>query len=433
MKTIAILTDFSERSVLAARYALHLAKKIKANVLLFNAFSVPGDSPLAASGLAWPENGYEESKRAAEKSIKALCARLQNEQDSTPGTQGLQPAIRWQCEAGPVAAALPSLENNRDIMLLVAGTHGGDAVQTFLTGNNCRQLIDAAQLPLLLIPDNAQVQDLDKIIFATDLDRGDIAYINAVAGLAEAFYAFIGIVNVDPEVPSDARHNQKVNAFMQDMVLRGGYRRVDYRNFPDAHVNKGLTAVLEKEQPDLLVMIHRKSTVTDLFKNPSHTQKIAKHAAFPLLVYPFPMTIIPAFCIKRRKPEHIYYHYYRVDQHDTAIRQISVNDFRPVRTGRITGPLFLQPGSPTYWLFTDIGRAMEKAKAEAQAYIGQLIARGEEGGSELLQYRIDHYEDLNINLVETNVEKQEREMLGHSDFQYKPYKINPDNISDDYK
>ncbi len=56
MKTIAVLTDLSERSIHAARYALHLAKKINADVLLFNAFLVPADMVMAAGQIAWPVN-----------------------------------------------------------------------------------------------------------------------------------------------------------------------------------------------------------------------------------------------------------------------------------------------------------------------------------------------------------------------------------------
>ncbi len=127
---------------------------------------------------------------------------------------------------------------------------------------------------------------------------------------------------------------------------------------------------------------------------------------------------------------HIYCKYYRVNKKDTTITEISVNDFKPLKR-KPTGMLTLQPGTEMFYLYTDIGQTMEKAKAGAQAYIEELISRGEEGRPELLQYRMDHYEDLNINLVETNIEKEESEMLADLNFEYKPYKINPENIPDD--
>jgi nucleotide-binding universal stress UspA family protein len=295
MKTIAVLTDLSERSIHAARYALHLAQKIKADVLLFNAFLVPADMAMAAGQTAWPLNEYEDIKRDAEQSLKALCSRLEQELKANKKAGDTLPAISWQCEEGPVAATLPLLEKNRELILLVAATHGADVIRTFLLGNNCRALIDAAGLPLLLVPDKAPVADLEKIVFATDLNSGDIAYINAVAGLAEAFLAYITIINVDPEVPSDSRHNKQVNAFMQEMVLRVHYRHICYRNIPELQVKKGLTTVLEKEQPGMLVMVHRKASFPDFVLRSSHTKKMAEHAKFPLLVFPYPAFTIPRF------------------------------------------------------------------------------------------------------------------------------------------
>lgn len=117
-----------------------------------------------------------------------------------------------------------------------------------------------------------------------------------------------------------------------------------------------------------------------------------------------------------------YYKYYRVNINDTAVTEIPVNDFKPVNA-KPSGTLTLDRDS---LLFSDIGQAMEKAKDGAQAYIAQLIERGAEGLPELLQYRMDHYEDLNINLVDANIQKEEIEMLTDPSFAYKPYKISPD-------
>jgi hypothetical protein len=127
-----------------------------------------------------------------------------------------------------------------------------------------------------------------------------------------------------------------------------------------------------------------------------------------------------------------YYKIYRVDKNDTAIAEIPVNDLRPVRFP-LPGTLSLQPGADLFSLYKDIGQAMEKAKAGAQDYIEGLISRGEEGLPELLQYRMDHYEDLHINLVDANIRKEEEEMQSDLNFEYKPYRIATDSTDDDKK
>jgi len=295
MKTIAVLIDFSERSEHTAKYALHLAKKIKANVLLFNAFLVPADIPMAAGQVAWPMFEYDEIKTDTEKTLKKFCNKLKHGLRERPLPGSFLPAITCQCEEGPVVNTLGTLERKKDIVLLVAGTHGSDAITSFVLGNNCRELIDNAKLPLLLVPENAATKNLDNIIFATDLDLNDINYINAVAGLAKDFTADLVIINVTPENGSDIRHNKSENVFMQEMVQQVKYKRVSFRNIHNQNAKKGIAWVLENERPDMLVMVHRKSSLFEFFFKSSVTKKIAANTTVPLLVYPYPVDSVLVF------------------------------------------------------------------------------------------------------------------------------------------
>ncbi len=295
MKTIAVLIDFSKRSEHAAMYALHLAQKIEADVLLFNAFLIPADIPMAAAQMAWPVYEYEEIKTDTENNLMKFCNKLKHEVKARPLPGTFMPAITCLCEEGPVVDALPTLSKDKNIVLLVAGTHGSDAISTFVLGNNSRELIDDTTLPLLLVPENASIENIEKIVFATDLDINDVKYINALAGLANKFSANIMIANVNPENPADTNHNKAENSFMQEMVLKANYRRISYHNIPDQNVKRGLTWVFGNEKPEMLVMVHRKSSILDFFFKSSITKKIAADTPVPLLVYPYPIDTIPAF------------------------------------------------------------------------------------------------------------------------------------------
>lgn len=267
MKTIAVLTDLSERSEHAATYALHIAAQIKADVLLFNAFLMPSDIPMAAAQVAWPAYEYDELKTDSEKSLKKLCDKLKHEAKATSSPGAYIPAIAYRCEEGPVVNTLSLLEEDKNIVLLVAGTHSTDAITTFALGNNCTELIDETKLPLLLVPENATFTRLEKLIFATDLNKTDVNYINSVSGLAKAFAAHVMIANVNPETGTDIKHNQSENALMQEMVLNVKYKRISYHNIPDENVKKGLVQLLINEKPDILVMVHRKSSLLDFSLN----------------------------------------------------------------------------------------------------------------------------------------------------------------------
>ncbi|MDV6217845.1 hypothetical protein R1T15_25250 [Mucilaginibacter sp. L3T2-6] len=119
--------------------------------------------------------------------------------------------------------------------------------------------------------------------------------------------------------------------------------------------------------------------------------------------------------------------YYRVYKNDTSVTEVSVNDFKPVLPGRfkrgipIAGPgdahcplpcfeYSLPPDGSMFFGYPDKVTAMEKAKAGALAYINEMIKEVELGIKKLVQYRNDHYEDLNINLLDANIRRLKKEM-----------------------
>lgn len=293
MKTIAVLTDFSARAEHAARYALHLAKKVKANILLYNAFLVPSDTPLAAQ-VAWPMVDYNEVKSDAEKTLKALVKKLEGElkEDHFPGA--FLPAVSYQCDEGSIANNIAGLEENGDISLLVLATHGSDEISAFMFGNNCRQVIGAANTPVLIVPEKTPLSNIEKIAFATDITYTDVEYVKSLSKLAEKFDAEITITNVNPDNPLDSEHNAAVRLFMNDIEHDVDYRKITFKSVPGSNVKKGLEWLIENIKFDMLVMVHRKSTMFELLFRPSVTKKIAGRVDIPLLVYPYPAVSIPS-------------------------------------------------------------------------------------------------------------------------------------------
>jgi hypothetical protein len=111
-----------------------------------------------------------------------------------------------------------------------------------------------------------------------------------------------------------------------------------------------------------------------------------------------------------------YAKFYRVFKHDTAVTEVSSNNFitslKPPKVIAVQGtsPVMaysLPVGDAMFYGYLTKAEAMEKAKHGALLYIDLLIGRGESGIGTLKQYRMDHYEDLNVNLLEANIRKSE--------------------------
>jgi len=122
-----------------------------------------------------------------------------------------------------------------------------------------------------------------------------------------------------------------------------------------------------------------------------------------------------------------YTRYFRVFKNDTVITEISTNDFQPLKlrpsgknwlignTAEVLGtiadiPYSLPALGKLFYGYQTYAKAMQGAKAGALSYINSLIDLGESGEQTLFQYRMDHYEDLNLNLVGSNIYKVEHHL-----------------------
>lgn len=283
MKTIAVLIDFSERSEHAARYAFHLAQKVEANILLFNAFLTPSDIPMVAAEVAWPLD-YEENMLETEKALQTFAKNLHHwaGQRNLPGDY--MPDIDCECQQGPLTVAINVIENNKEIFLLVMGTHGADGLTTLMLGNTCRQLIDSTKLPLLLVPEHARFKAPERFAFATELQFADMVYLNALARLAACFSAEIMLTYVGDGIISD---QEDMDMFMKRVANKVDYDNITFRTFPGKTPKKGLQWLLDNHKPDMLVMMHRdRGFFASIFQG-SNTQKIVAHTPVPVLVFTY--------------------------------------------------------------------------------------------------------------------------------------------------
>jgi len=290
MKTIAVLTDFSERSEHAARYALHLAQKIKADILLFNAFLTPSDIPLVAAEVAWPLD-YEENMHETEKALGAFGKKLEHWSVQHKGHNDYAPKINCECQQGPLAIAINTIEKNKNIVLIVMGEHGADGLTTLMLGNSCRQLIDGTRIPLLLIPEHARFALPKQFAFATELNFADVIYLSALCRFADYFSAEVVVTHVQKDSKNE---QEELEAFKNRVAEKVDYK-VSYRTVIGKTPRKGLEWLLTHHKPDILAMMHHDRGFFAAIFEGSQTQKMAAHTPVPILIFTYSAHHVFAF------------------------------------------------------------------------------------------------------------------------------------------
>jgi nucleotide-binding universal stress UspA family protein len=292
MKTIAVLTDFSKRAENAARYALHLAEHLHANIKLYHSFMVPANIPMSGE-IVWPMKNFEELKTENMHQLKLFGAKLKNEY-STESEVKFKPEIEYECHGGDFTSYLKMLETENDMVLLVMGNHE-KGMSSWLMGNHVNELMDNVTLPVLVINEKQKFTKINKIAFATDLSIEDIEQIHSLAGLASAFNAEIVIVHATDENYNEQESQEKVNHLLASISTNVNFSKIYYRQVKSSDAENGLNWYAEHVKIDMLVMVHHHQTFLQKVLGGSLSKKIAKKIELPLLIYPAMAASVPVF------------------------------------------------------------------------------------------------------------------------------------------
>lgn len=287
MKTILVLTDFSDHARHAAEYALELAKKIKVDLLICNTFLVPADISMTGFSM-WPQEEYGILSDESKRELNLLKKHLQDQPDTNPGVLGFQPNIDINTVNGSISDMVKELKPGTDIQLVIAGTHDKEGLSDFLLRNNVNNMIDNIDFPLLLIPACTAFKPLKKIAFATDLvniSKDENALCQLVA-LAKPLNAEILVAHVYNEKNSKLKFEKQIKELLTAISNKANYANIYYRIVDEEVPEKGLNWLCENGQVDMLTMVHQKHGLFGNFFTGSHTQKMANSIEIPLLVLP---------------------------------------------------------------------------------------------------------------------------------------------------
>ncbi len=286
MKTILVLTDFSLKADHAAHYALKLAQKIKANLLLCNVFLVPSNTAMAGQ-IAWPMEDYETLGENSNHDLSELASRLNRNLDNEIKDGELRPAIDQYSKSGFVADTINEIASNHHVLMAVISMHGSNGLSSFFLDNHASEVIEKANCPVLLIPYQVQFKEFKKIGFASDLTHSDIDVLHSLAGLAKFSNSEILITHVTDETASTHEDPHIINNFLKLVSSMINYPRIYYREIKGKSVTKSLDWLSDNTDIDMLVLVHRKKTFFQSIFEKSVTQKLAKHFTKPLLVFPY--------------------------------------------------------------------------------------------------------------------------------------------------
>jgi len=260
MKKILVLTDFSENSVNAYRYAVQLACQVDANILLV--FSSDGEGISLTKQMQYSQMLHSFAKRYA----------CDSRQKNNPHhLECLISGDAW-------AQAIPLLIQVHQPDMVVAGsgllTHLQKETEVISL-----QLFE--QCPIIWVPEKANYQPLKDLVFVTDFTDQDPAVIDLLERFAGQVKAAITLLHFYSR--NDRNHLAEIKKSGAELHWILKNTQAKYIFIEEEDMIEGLEDYAQHNPVDLFILATKDSHLTHHYFQPSYLKTQSCQTAIPLL------------------------------------------------------------------------------------------------------------------------------------------------------
>lgn len=274
IETILVPVDFSDCSNNALAYAIELATRYKARLILLHCYVV--HIPAAEITMDMEPRLAEEYQQNAEKNFFLLKEKMTSLQKVN---------YREVIKTSFINVGIEAAAEEYQADLIVMGTKGaGNRIDAFF-GSNTYHAIKKSQVPVLTIPEGATFIPLDKILFAADFKHvEDLESLDIVRNLSSQFGAEIQILHVGHGWTELNMHQTREAAAI---IEHFGDTEHSYHFIKkEIRVEDAIDDHLDKHQNELLVLIARKHKFPGSLFRKKMTRKAVMQTELPLLTIP---------------------------------------------------------------------------------------------------------------------------------------------------
>lgn len=269
MKTILVPTDFSKNAANAMVFALDIAKRAQAEVIVLHVVLPNEGVDNNVYNAFWTEE-YLVQRRKDVSHWARKFNKMPEYKEVSIGTA---------CVVGFPASGICQTAEEKGADLIVVGSTGATGLRGVLLGSTAAGVMSKTALPVFAVPLKGVFLPKRNIVLATDfrfkIGQSHLDMLHEIAGLYEATIKVVHILNKPGESPDKAREaslSQKLGD------LRHDFHYIHDRDVPQA-VNNFVEAI---EAGALVAVAHEHSLLHTLFFD-SVTRSLAHRARVPLL------------------------------------------------------------------------------------------------------------------------------------------------------
>lgn len=278
MKDILVFTDFSDRAKSAAEYAMHMAIKIKANILLCHALEI-------TEQLTYPLAGHLILQNQTIKRLREIGMHMHQLLSNSEESVTFCPSISYINDLDSLSEVAKKVVERRSVDLVVIGSNKPRVgLSRFFPGSHTNDILDNIKCPVLIIPEHASFKGICNITYATDLTFDNARVISYLAKLAKPLGAEIAVNHIaflDLPLEEKAVKYSFIEQMNKDDI------KISYNTIREDNVTQCLIETSDPEKMDILTVVHKRYDFFEGLFHSSISKQLAHSTKVPLLVMPF--------------------------------------------------------------------------------------------------------------------------------------------------
>lgn len=270
--------DFSTTSKKAARFAVDIAAKTVGVVMLYHLFT---PEKKAAFG---SRETVDENNKSAEVNILKKLTRLRKKLLEESGANIVILTIVGRT---PIVNNILGFVEHNHIDMIVMGTQGASGLKKVIIGSVAAKIIAEAEVPVILIPEEFQMRQIEQVVFTTDIKKTDRRALPIVCDFAGLHEAKLTIVNMFLKLhEEDKKGKDEFETYAYQVQKTYDISNLQFKQIETANVAKTMENLGKELDYDMLAMARRKLEPGERIFQKSFTKEMAFMTTQALLVVP---------------------------------------------------------------------------------------------------------------------------------------------------
>ncbi|HEY0060014.1 MAG TPA: universal stress protein [Flavisolibacter sp.] len=274
MKKLLVPTDYSPTADKAFAYALSLAKKAGAEILLLHCMTLPSP-PLTED--------HEELDKRSDELERAALRKLDDYKLFALG-QSVQ--VQAMTKSGTLVETIIATASEYNADFIVMGTLGTTGLNTMIFGTHTAAVIARSSLPVIAVPSDYNRAAPNCILLAVENVHEDPAVFKPLIELANVLGAEVKTLTFSDDKTDGVyilEHAWTAASIKRKLETSLAGAPVESVHVSGSDFHQTLQQYIREHNIDLLVMItHKRSFLQNLFHF-SMTRQMAYHTEIPLL------------------------------------------------------------------------------------------------------------------------------------------------------